>query len=118
MNERNILISGLVLLIVISISTLRYIDSSNTNHIRNYTVSDFSYELTPAQKILLGEKININTADEKTFELLYRVGPALAERIISNRKRQGKFQSIYDLKRVYGIGEKIIESNRHLIEAK
>lgn len=56
------------------------------------------------------EKVNINTADKNTLsENLTGVGPAIAERIISYRNHYGGFQTIYELKNVKGIGDKIFE---------
>jgi len=40
------------------------------------------------------------------------VGPVLAERILEDRKRNGPFRSVEDLRRVKGIGEKTLERLR------
>lgn len=60
-------------------------------------------------------KININTADAMTLELLPRVGPALAARIIQWRDANGRFRSIEDLMSVSGIGEKTFAGLRDLV---
>ena len=52
-----------------------------------------------------GEKVNINTADEKALDTLPGVGPAMAKRIIEYRETEGAFQSIEDIKKIRGIGE-------------
>ncbi len=52
-----------------------------------------------------GEKVNINTADEKELDTLPGVGPAMAKRIIEYRESEGAFQSIEDIKKIRGIGE-------------
>jgi competence protein ComEA len=57
-------------------------------------------------------KVNINTADRAQLELLPGIGPALAERILQERKASGSFRRIEDLGRVKGIGPKIIERLR------
>lgn len=62
-----------------------------------------------------GAKVNINTADSATLELLPRVGPALAARIIQWRDANGRFRSIEDLMSVSGIGEKTFAGLRDLI---
>lgn len=49
--------------------------------------------------------VNINTADESQLQLLPRVGPALAQRIIEFRESHGPFDSINELVAVKGIGE-------------
>jgi competence protein ComEA len=49
--------------------------------------------------------VNINTAGTEQLQLLPRVGPALAERIIEFREAHGPFGSIDELVAVKGIGE-------------
>jgi competence protein ComEA len=49
--------------------------------------------------------VNINTADAATLETLPRVGPAMAQRIIAWRTKNGRFRSIQDLRSVSGIGD-------------
>ncbi len=53
-------------------------------------------------------RIDLNTADSRELVLLPGVGPVLAKRIIENRDRLGQFQSVDDLDRVHGIGQKTI----------
>ena len=53
--------------------------------------------------------VNINTADEATLQLLPRVGPAVAKRIVEYREENGKFAEASDLMQVRGIGEKTFE---------
>jgi competence protein ComEA len=57
-------------------------------------------------------KIDLNTADAAQLETLPRIGPALAERIISWRDDNGGFTSVEDLLAVPGIGDKMLESLR------
>lgn len=64
------------------------------------------------------EKININKADEIQLQTLPGVGPAKAQAIIAYRSEVGKFQTIEELKKVSGIGEKSFERLKDLIEAK
>ncbi|MEO4052213.1 helix-hairpin-helix domain-containing protein [Solibacillus sp. CAU 1738] len=63
-------------------------------------------------------KININKADETELQTLPGVGPAKAQAIVAYRSEVGKFQSIDDLKKVSGIGEKSFERLKDLIDAK
>jgi len=49
--------------------------------------------------------VNINTADAAQLQLLPRVGPALAQRIIEFRESHGPFDSVDELVAVKGIGE-------------
>lgn len=58
------------------------------------------------------DRVDLNTADQAALETLPRIGPALAERIITWREENGRFQSVDDLLEVPGIGEKLIEGMR------
>jgi competence protein ComEA len=49
--------------------------------------------------------VNINTAGTEQLQLLPRVGPALANRIIEFRETNGLFKSVDELVAVKGIGE-------------
>ncbi len=60
--------------------------------------------------------IDINTAKISDFLLLPGIGETLAERIVSEREKNGKFSSIDDLRRVTGIGTKKIDSIRIHLE--
>lgn len=51
-------------------------------------------------------KVNINTASAADLQQLNGVGPSLAQRIVDDRKANGAFATIEDLKRVSGIGDK------------
>lgn len=50
-------------------------------------------------------KVNINSATVDQLQLLPRVGPAVAERIVEHRKANGAFKAAEDLMLVRGIGE-------------
>ena len=62
-----------------------------------------------------GDLVNINTANEIELQRLYRVGPAIAKRIIEYREQNGKFQTVEDIKKVRGIGEKTFEKMKDKI---
>lgn len=59
--------------------------------------------------------ININQADVSQLRILKGVGAAKAVRIIEYRRQFGPFKSINELANIKGIGNKIIEKNRHLL---
>ncbi len=54
-------------------------------------------------------KININKADEAALSTLSGIGPSKAQSIIAYRQENGRFQSIEDLKKITGIGDKTFE---------
>ena len=53
--------------------------------------------------------IDINNADAKKLEALPRIGPVKSDRIVTERKTTGLFETVEDLQRVKGIGPKIVE---------
>lgn len=53
--------------------------------------------------------VNINDATQETLQLLPRVGPSVAQRIIDFREKNGKFADKTDLLQVRGIGEKTFD---------
>lgn len=63
---------------------------------------------TPHAHLLMGGKIDPNRADAETLAILPGIGPALAERIIENRRQFGPFKGVEDLVRVGGIGPKTL----------
>ena len=54
--------------------------------------------------------VNLNTASQAELESLKGVGPAKAKSIIEYREQNGAFQSVDDLKKVKGFGEKSVEN--------
>lgn len=53
-------------------------------------------------------QIDINQCQSRELSLLPNVGPVLAERMIADRKINGPFATVDDLKRVHGIGAKTV----------
>jgi competence protein ComEA len=53
--------------------------------------------------------VNINTASAEQLQLLPRVGPALAGRIIAFREANGPFRTVDEILAVKGIGESSFE---------
>ncbi|MFK7788483.1 MAG: ComEA family DNA-binding protein [Phycisphaeraceae bacterium] len=51
-------------------------------------------------------RINVNRADADTLCLLPRVGPGIAQRVITTRQAEGKFNTPSDLTTVPMIGDK------------
>ena len=63
-------------------------------------------------------KINLNKADESELTQLPGVGPSKANAIIGHRTEHGNFQTIEELKKVTGIGEKTFDQLKDLIDVK
>ncbi|MGI6727775.1 MAG: helix-hairpin-helix domain-containing protein [Anaerovoracaceae bacterium] len=59
--------------------------------------------------------ININTASKEELQKLPRIGPSMAEKIISYRNEYGRFKKKEELKNVSGIGEKTYEKLMNMI---
>lgn len=53
--------------------------------------------------------VNINLANSTELQTLNGIGPSTAEKILSYRNENGKFEKIDDLKNVSGIGEKTFD---------
>ncbi len=64
---------------------------------------------------LAADRINLNTATAADLEALPRIGPAIANQIVSWRETNGSFTSVEDLLAVPGIGEKLLASLRDLV---
>jgi competence protein ComEA len=56
------------------------------------------------EKMILGIPLNPNSLTVAEWEMLPRIGPSLAKRIVADRQYNGEFLSIIDLDRVPGIG--------------
>jgi len=64
-------------------------------------------------------KVNINTASvEELDQRLPGIGPALAQRIVDYRQKNGRFTKPEDIMEVSGIGEKRYEQIRDLITVR
>lgn len=59
--------------------------------------------------------VNINTADEAELQTISGIGPAKAKAIIQYRLDNGPFQTVDDLTKVSGFGEKTLERLRSSI---
>ena len=62
--------------------------------------------------------VDLNTATLKQLDSLPGIGPAIAERILKFRRKNGPFKRIEDLMNVRGIGEKKFLKLRDRIEVE
>lgn len=59
-----------------------------------------------SQPVLGGaQKVNVNKAPASELEKLPGIGPALAQRIVEDRSRNGPYRALQDLSRIPGIGD-------------
>lgn len=72
-------------------------------------------EVAAASGTTADGRVNLNTADAAALDTLPRIGPALAERILAWREKNGPFASVEDLLDVPGIGDAILEGLRDLV---
>lgn len=70
-----------------------------------------SYPSTTQVKPIISGKLNINTASQEQLELLPKVGPSLAKRIIQGRP----YRNLNDLDRVKGIGASTLNTLAPLV---
>jgi competence protein ComEA len=61
-------------------------------------------------------KVNLNTATETDLETLPGVGPAMAQRILQWRTKNGRFQSVDQLREVDGIGATRFDHLKDLVQ--
>ena len=60
-------------------------------------------------------KVNLNMASQTELETLPGIGPAMATAIMSYRTKTGKFNSVNDLRKVKGIGDKKFADLKDLV---
>ncbi|MBI4607644.1 MAG: helix-hairpin-helix domain-containing protein [Candidatus Rokubacteria bacterium] len=60
-------------------------------------------------------RLDLNRATPAELQRLPGIGPALAQRIVDARERQGRFASPEELRRVPGIGQKKFDAIRELV---
>lgn len=68
-----------------------------------------------ADAAVTDSRVNLNTADASDLDTLPRIGPAMAERILTWRETNGPFVTIDDLRNVAGIGDATFDGLRDLV---
>jgi len=75
-------------------------------------------ETEAARALREGRPMDLNGASAADLELLPRIGPALAGRIVAFREENGDFESVGGLTRVRGIGPRTLEQLRPLVSVR
>jgi|GEM_PF-852992 len=65
-----------------------------------------------------GSRVDVNRAGKEELVTLPGIGPALADRILDHRRREGPFRTSEDLLQVPGIGPATLDRLRPLIRAE
>ena len=69
--------------------------------------------LLAATSVFAAPPVNINTADAQMLaSSIQGIGPAKAQAIVAYRSKNGPFQSVADLAKVKGIGNKTVLKNQ------
>lgn len=96
----------------------RIIEDEETIYIPKAGEEGAGEEVLPSLPDNSSAKININKAAASELETLNGIGPALAQRIIDYRNKQGPFKDINEIKNVSGIGDKKFEAIKDSISVK
>jgi competence protein ComEA len=80
--------------------------------------SDVTTVSIPAEVLGVVEDgiVDINKANREKLEVLSGVGPAMAQKIIEYREKNGGFKDINEIKMVSGIGDKMYEKIKEKIK--
>ena len=69
--------------------------------------------VTLAPVLVSAGPVDINTADAATIaKELQGIGPNLAQAIVAYREKNGAFRNADELRKIKGIGAKVLERNR------
>lgn len=74
--------------------------------------------LSAGRAWLDGKKLDLNAVDARTLSRISGIGPALAQRIVDERARRGRFNDVEELDDVDGIGPKMLEKLSALVEVR
>ena len=66
----------------------------------------------PAAGAAEARPVDLNTADTTALESVPGIGKSLSQRIVAFRDKNGPYQSVDDLLKVQGVGEKSIQKLR------
>lgn len=79
------------------------------------TVTEEGGEITGESIQGASKLVNINQASKQELIALPGIGESTAQKIVADRQSNGPFESVEDLKRISGIGDRKLEALRDLI---
>lgn len=82
-----------------------YIIVPTLEEVEAYGGTEGSFDTVDGAQTVADSKVNINTASLEELDTLPGIGPAIAQKIITDRESNGSFEQPEDLKRVSGIGD-------------
>jgi comEA protein len=97
MNKKESIVLIVIVIFLIILNIIAYMRREEVRKDTAFLIEEFAV------------KISVNQAMTDELELLPGIGPALADRIISYREEHGDFEDIGDLKKVKGIGDRVLE---------
>jgi len=104
MSKREILVLVILIAVLIALNIVNY---AKRERLKANT-------LVVVEEIAV--KIPINTAQTDELDVLPGIGPGLAGRIVAYRNEHGPFKTVEDIKKVKGIGSKLLEKMLPFIE--
>jgi competence protein ComEA len=70
------------------------------------------------ESLRTSRQVDVNTAGVAELERLPEIGPALAQRIVDDRRAHGRFRTPEELSRVPGIGPKTYDAVKDYVTTK
>ncbi len=104
MSKREILVLAILIAILIALNIVNYAKRERLKINSHVIIEEIAV------------KIPINNARIDELDVLPGIGPALAGRIVAYRKEHGPFKTVEDIKKVKGIGNKLLEKMLPFIE--
>lgn len=93
--------------------------SANTEYDRQYRDWKQKQPAVPQARVTqatdkssANAKISINQADQHAFAKMSGIGDKKAQAIVDYRTEHGPFKQVDELKKIKGIGDKILEKNK------
>ncbi len=105
-----------MILLLISMILIVLQLSSGTKSSRRFQNDERDFDVPEPILTEKNGSVKVNEVDADTLELLPGIGPAFAERIVTERKENGPFYYPEDLEAVSGIGLKTMTRIRNMMD--